>query len=75
MENRLLILRARAVWFGLVWFRVNRSNTYIALTYKGPLGYLKYGVYDPYGKQTNFSKPYMLELFDLAKDEYDARGA
>ena len=47
------------------------SNTYIALTYKGPLGYLKYGVYDPYGKQTNFSKPYMVELFDLDKDEYE----
>eukprot|EP01052_Picozoa_sp_SAG31_P039129 SAG31_NODE_5361_length_2588_cov_6.961029_2_plen_192_part_00 len=47
------------------------SNTYIALTYKGPMGYFKYGVYDPYGKQTNFSDPYMLELFDLDKDPFE----
>eukprot|EP01063_Lacrimia_lanifica_P011237 TRINITY_DN18059_c0_g1_i1.p1 TRINITY_DN18059_c0_g1~~TRINITY_DN18059_c0_g1_i1.p1 ORF type:complete len:570 (+),score=192.11 TRINITY_DN18059_c0_g1_i1:74-1783(+) len=47
------------------------SNTYIALTYRGPLGHYKYGVYDPFGKQTGFARPNMRELFDLAVDPYE----
>ena len=47
------------------------SNTYIGLHYKGPHGHLKYGVYDPYGKQNGFSHPQMFALFDLDKDPYE----
>ena len=47
------------------------SNTYLAITYKGPLGYYKYAKFDPYGKQTNFTRPYMFELFDLEDDPFE----
>eukprot|EP01047_Picozoa_sp_COSAG01_P055742 COSAG01_NODE_6239_length_3775_cov_1.900979_2_plen_82_part_00 len=32
---------------------------------------VRYGLYDPYGKQTNFTRPYMYELFDLQNDQYE----
>lgn len=51
------------------------SNTYIGLHVvdkgAGGLGHLKYGEYDPYGAQSNFTSVYMYELFDLDKDPYE----
>eukprot|EP01060_Flectonema_neradi_P040803 TRINITY_DN9425_c0_g1_i1.p1 TRINITY_DN9425_c0_g1~~TRINITY_DN9425_c0_g1_i1.p1 ORF type:complete len:579 (+),score=79.25 TRINITY_DN9425_c0_g1_i1:25-1737(+) len=48
------------------------SNTYIGITFKdSSVGNYKLGIFDPYGPQTNFSKPYMFELFDLAADPYE----
>ena len=42
------------------------SNTYVGLhvvdTQSGGLGHLKYGEYDPYGKQSNFTSVYFYEL-------------
>ena len=31
----------------------------------------KYAEYDPYGKQSNFSKPYMYQLFNLTADPFE----
>ena len=31
----------------------------------------KYAEYDPYGKQSNFSKPYMYQLFNLTSDPFE----
>eukprot|EP01065_Artemidia_motanka_P029313 TRINITY_DN35454_c0_g1_i1.p1 TRINITY_DN35454_c0_g1~~TRINITY_DN35454_c0_g1_i1.p1 ORF type:complete len:616 (+),score=241.61 TRINITY_DN35454_c0_g1_i1:79-1926(+) len=48
------------------------SNTYIGLS--GAIaGYkrLKYGEYDAYGKQSNFTSVYLYELFDLDSDPYE----
>eukprot|EP01064_Diplonema_japonicum_P029219 TRINITY_DN4663_c0_g3_i2.p1 TRINITY_DN4663_c0_g3~~TRINITY_DN4663_c0_g3_i2.p1 ORF type:complete len:589 (+),score=70.13 TRINITY_DN4663_c0_g3_i2:70-1767(+) len=47
------------------------SNTYIGVTYKGGEGDFKYAMYDPFGKQTNFTKPYMYELFNLRTDPFE----
>ena len=53
------------------------SNTWIAIHAKGDpqLGGsgadLKYVVYDPYGRQSNFSQPYMYQLFNLTADRYE----
>jgi len=47
------------------------SNTYIGLTYKGDEGRWKFAVYDPYGKQSGFTTPYMFELFDMDADPYE----
>ena len=34
-------------------------------------GHLKYGEYDPYGKQSGFATVYFYELFDLEKDPFE----
>ena len=47
------------------------SNTYIGVTYKGDEGDYKFAMYDPYGKQTKFTEPYMYELFNLSSDPYE----
>jgi hypothetical protein len=31
----------------------------------------KYAEYDPYGKQSNFSEPYMYQLFNLTADPFE----
>jgi hypothetical protein len=31
----------------------------------------RYGEYDPYGKQSNFTSVYLYELFDLDADPYE----
>lgn len=47
------------------------SNTYIGVRYLHKKDSWKYAEYDPYGKQTNFTKPYMYQLFDLNTDPYE----
>jgi N-acetylglucosamine-6-sulfatase len=53
------------------------SNTWIGVHVKGDAalgglrGDLKYAVYDPYGRQSNFSQPYMRELFNLTADPFE----
>lgn len=50
------------------------SNTYIGLRHSSSeRGTWKFGIYDPYGKQTGFTKPYMFELFDLDKDPWELK--
>ena len=48
------------------------SNTYIGLYVRSTTkGHLKYGEYDPYGKQSEFKSVYFYELFDLDKDPFE----
>jgi N-acetylglucosamine-6-sulfatase len=48
------------------------SNTYIGLNVRSAKwGSLKYGEYDPYGKQSNFSSVYFFELFNLTADPFE----
>eukprot|EP00038_Savillea_parva_P030217 m.76389 g.76389 ORF g.76389 m.76389 type:complete len:690 (-) comp9057_c0_seq1:74-2143(-) len=48
------------------------SNTYIGLSgYFPGYGTFKYGEYDPYGKQSNFTSVYLIELFDLNADPFE----
>ena len=41
--------------------------------YRSPRGgaSYKYAAYDPYGKQSNFSQPYMHVLFNLTADPFE----
>ena len=48
------------------------SNTYIGLNVRSPKwGSLKYGEYDPYGKQSGFGSVYFHELFNLTADPFE----
>jgi len=47
------------------------SNTWIGLHYTAKGKDLKYGEFDPWGKQSGFAKPYMFALFDLKADPYE----
>ena len=49
----------------------DRSNTYIGVSFNNGTHRYKYAEYDPYGKQTNFSSPYLYELFDLVADPFE----
>ena len=45
---------------------------YIGLSgYFPGYGTFKYGEYDPYGKQSNFTSVYLIELFDLNADPFE----
>ena len=48
------------------------SNTYIGLYVRSKtFGNWKYGEFDPYGKQSNFTSVYMTELFNLDADPWE----
>lgn len=47
------------------------SNTFVGLVTRSARGMLKLGVYDPYGKQTAFSRPNAHELFNLTADPFE----
>ena len=49
-----------------------RGTRYIGLYVRSKTwGNWKYGEFDPYGKQSNFSSVYLYELFDLDADPYE----
>ena len=49
------------------------SNTWMGVHYRSPHdgAAYKYAAYDPYGKQSNFSQPYMHLLFNLTADPFE----
>ena len=47
------------------------SNTYVGLLFRGTAGHFKFGMYDPFGKQTAFQTPHQYELFDLDADPHE----
>ena len=49
------------------WRLDDWSNTWLGLHYMANGHDLKYGVFDPLGKQSGFAHPYMYLLFDLAQ--------
>ena len=58
------------------WFTQGRmlddwSNTYIGVTYRNGSDWYKFGAFDPYGKQSNFTSVYFEEMFDLNADPWE----
>ena len=49
------------------------SNTWMGVHYRSPHdgAAYKYAAFDPYGKQSNFSQPYMHLLFNLTADPFE----
>ncbi len=47
------------------------SNTYVGIHFRDSSESWKFAVFDAYGKQSNFSSPYVYQLFDLASDPFE----